>query len=446
MQDNTKKRVYILTNFSMYLRSYSPIIVVQGQLEMLLKHGYEPVLLTNKGWNPPEESVFHQVRNIQLTPVIIDGQAVDEQFERDVEILYQELRGAIEPGSVVITHDLIFLPDYVKLNVASRRIAEEDPSIQWLHWVHSATNPRTLIQERSMYAGKYAEHLAEKFPNSMICFPNAYDIPRVAGNFNFEENEVVEVPHPTDAAEGLSPVVKRLYNDKKLEDAAVLMVYPVRLDRGKCCEALVWFMYGCKANNVTSHVVFCDFHSTGGDKVTYRNELKQLAAELGVADRLTFLSEFEGSVQLEAPHQVILDLFTLSNIFALPSKSETYSLIAQEAMLKKNLCFLNQDFAPFRQIFGKGALYRQFFGANIAISGQNGEITTTYDNTGNHFSDIARATAYYLETNPVLQGNMRVRTQRNPDYVFEHYLEPLLYINEKEGLGDAEVFDSTARL
>jgi len=441
MSERGKKQVHILTNFSMYLKSYSPIIVVQGQIEMLLDHGYEPILFTNKGWDPPESSVFHRVRNIQLTPVVIDGQQVDDQFERDVETLYHELSDHITTGSTVITHDLIFLPDYVKLNVAARRFAEYDPSVHWLHWVHSATNPSDLIRERSMFAGKYAEHLATKFPNSLVCFPNAYDIPRVASNFGFEENEVVEVPHPTNAVEGMAPIVQRLYKAKKLYQPQVLTVYPVRLDRGKCVEALVWFMYGCKLNDISSHVVICDFQSTGDDKVTYREELKRQATELGIADRVTFLSEFEDSAHMEVPHNVILDLFTLSNVFALPSKSETYSLIAQEAILRKNLAFLNQDFGPFRQIFGKGALYKQFFGANISIGGQNGEITTSYDNIGNHFGDIARATKYFLETNPVLYGNAQARNYRNPDYVFSHYMEPLFYVNDEEQ-ADAEVLDN----
>lgn len=426
----SKKKIYILTNFSMYLKSYSPIIVVQSQLEMLTRAGYEPVLITNRGWNPPETSIFMQVENKQLTPVVIDGEVVDEIFDRDVDTLYEELREIIDNDSAVITHDLIFLPDYVKHNVAARRLASENSTIQWLHWIHSATNPNDLIKERAMFAGKYAEHLAEKFPNSFVCFPNAYDIPRVARNFGFEENEVVEVPHATNPVEGMAPIVQRLYDAKHLGEAAVLMVYPIRLDRGKCVEANIWFMHGCLLNDVTSHLIICDFQSTGGDKITYREELKQLAKDLDVEDRVTFLSEFDESASMEIPHSTVLDLFTLSNIFALPSKSETYSLVAQEALLRKNLCFLNQDFPPFRQIFGKGALYKQFFGANIAISGQNGEIKTEHGKNGLHFADIARATKYYLENNPVLYGNMQARTMRNPDHVFKAYLEPLFYIGE----------------
>ena len=430
-----KRKVYILSNFQQYLKSYSPIIVVQSQINMLLRAGYQPTLIANEGFDPPEASIFTQADIKRIPPVVIDGTNVDETFEKDVDMLEEKLLDILTDDCVVLTHDLIFLPDYVKLNVACRRIAERTPNIQWIHWVHSATNPTALIKERAMFAGKYSEHLAEKFPNSIVAYPNAYDIPRVAVNFAFEENEIVEVPHSTDPIEGFSHFTKRLYNELRLNEPEVLMVYPLRLDRGKYVEANVNIMAGCKANGMTSHLIVCDFQSTGGDKVTYREELKELALRLGVEDRLTFLSEFDDSASMEVSHETILELFTLSNVFCLPSKSETYSLIAQEAMLKGNLCLLNHDFAPFRQIYGKNALYKQFNGANIAISGQNGEITTTHSNEDEYYKSLASNIKYYLENEHVLKAKTWVRTQRNPDYVFRNYVEPLI----NKGEDNAEV-------
>lgn len=393
---------------------------------MFKRGGYEPVLITSSGWNPPEDSIFASVETRRLTSVVIDGTTVDEKFEADVDLLYEEMSDILEDESVVFTHDLIFLPDYVKLNVACRRIAEEQPSIEWIHLIHSATAPSSLIKERAMFGEKYSELLNSKFPHSIVIYPNAYDIPRVAQNYSYEENEIIEVPHSTDPIEGMNRIVQDLYNKLELWKVEVLMIYPLRLDRGKYAEADVYIMAGCKANSMTSHVVFCDFQSTGDDKVVYREDLKRLAVDLGVADRVTFLSEFEESASMEVSHEVVLDLFTLSNIFALPSKSETYSLIAQEAMLKGNLCLLNHDFAPFRQIYGKNALYKQFDGANIDFSGQDGSIDTKHEPIDEYYRGIAINIKYYLENDKVLRAKTWVRTKRNPDYVFREYIEPLL--------------------
>jgi hypothetical protein len=139
------------------------------------------------------------------------------------------------------------------------------------------------------------------------------------------------------------------------------------------------------------------------------------------------LSEFDEGSVLESSHKVVLDLFTLSNVFVMPSKSETYSLVAQEAMLKGNLCIFNHDFSPFRQIYGQNAIYRQFDGANIGFDGHDGEIKTEWPEPQDAARRHALNIKYYLEADKVLKGKTWVRIHRNPDAVFRNSLEPLLY-------------------
>lgn len=427
------KDIYILTNFNCYLKSFSPILVVREQIKMMNRAGYHPILIACEGWEcDPIDTTYTEVETKYLYPFAIhDPKESAQNIEETVDLAYQQLNDVLPDNAIVLSHDLVFLPDYTVLNLAARKLAVDRPSIKWIHWIHSATNPQIVSSERNMYGEKYGEALNSPFPNSIIAYPNAYDIPRVAQNFNFEEDQIVEVPHSTDPTEGMHPLVQRIYDMKKLGDAEVLMVLPLRLDRGKYAEANVRLIAACKQNGMTAHLVVCDFQSTGDDKVVYREDLKKLAKGLGAGDCVTFMSEFDDIAQMEIPHEVVLDLFTLSNVFLLASKSETYSLIAQEAMLKGNFCILNQDFAPFRQIYGKNALYKQFDGANIAISGLNGEIKTTTDNIEAYYLDMAKALKYYLETDKVLRAKTWVRTKRNPDAVFKGYLEPLLKIDNE---------------
>ena len=395
---------------------------------MLKRAGYEPVLITGSNWDPPEDSIFGQVQTRRITNAHVYGypKEFNETDTEEIEALYQDLNELLPDDAVVITHDLIFLPDYVKHNVACRRIADERPSIKWIHWIHSATSPNTLIQERAMYGEKYKELLNSKFPHSIVAYPNAYDIPRVAVNYSYEEDEIFEVPHPMDITEGMHPIVKRLYDQEELWKPEVLMIYPVRLDRGKNCDMNVRLVGALKRVDTTSKLIFCDFQSTGDDKVTFREDLKNLASSLGVADRVIFLSEADPNAHLEVPKQVVLDLFTLSNVFMMPSKSETYSLITQEAMSRGNFCILNHDFAPFRQVYGKNAIYRQF-SANIAFNGYDGEITTTHSDEDAYFKDIAINIKYWLAKDKVAAAKTWVRNERNLDAVFKKYLEPLIH-------------------
>ena len=427
----SNKDIYLLTNFSTYLRSFSPIIVCGEQIKMMKRNGYNPIVIAAEGFEPPEDSPFYGVDTKYTFPFALHGpDQVAEDVEKTVDLAYQQLDEILPDGAIIITHDLIFLPDYTILNLASRKLAQDRPSLKWLHFIHSATNPNIISQERSMYGEKYAEALNSPFANSVICYPNAYDIPRVARNFNFEEDEIIEVPHSTDPTEGMHPLVQRLYDEKKLGDKEVLMILPLRLDRGKYAEANVQLIAALNYLGVSAHLIVCDFQSTGDDKVVYREDLKKLAMRNGAGEHITFLSEFDDIANMEVSHDIILDLFTLSNIFLLASKSETYSLIAQEAMLKGNLAILNHDFAPFRQIYGKNALYKTFDGANIDYSGQDGEIVREYEGIENHYLDMAKAVKYYLENDRVLRAKTFVRTQRNPDFVFANYIEPLILKNE----------------
>lgn len=428
------RQLFILTNFSTYLKSFSPIIVVGEQLKMLKRAGYEPIMVATDGWEPPEGTIFAETETKYLSN--FNSHDARERFDdisMDVDTAYKQLAELLPANAVVITHDLIFLPDYTILNLAARRLAAERPKMRWLHWVHSATGPNTLAQERQMYGDNYANSLNEKFPNSLICYPNNQDIPRVARNFGYEEFEVIEVPHSTDPTEGMHPIVQRLYDELELGDVEVLMIYPIRFDRGKNPDMNIRIVAALEEIGVKAHLIFCDFQSTGGDKVVYKQECRILADRLKVGNRITFISEFDDLCALEVSHEIILDLFTLSNVFSLPSRSETYSLIAQEAMLKGNMCILNYDFPAFRQIYGNKAIYRQFDGAEVALDGFDGKTDTQHSDIDAYFRDrFAKPIKGWLTNDKVLAGKTWVRTKRNPDYIFREYIEPLIMIGQED--------------
>jgi hypothetical protein len=115
----------------------------------------------------------------------------------------------------------------------------------------------------------------------------------------------------------------------------------------------------------------------------------------------------------------------LCNVFVMPSRSETYSLIAQEAGLCGAFLILNRDFPPMRSIYGPDAAYYQFSSNIDALTGQDGETTTEYIDMDDYFRSIALRVAYELQHNIVLAQQLRIRKERNPDYVFRNFIEPL---------------------
>ena len=431
------KKICLLSTFTNFDSTYSLCIVAAEQIRMLVANGYEPVVIVKEGFRAEDVFAFKEV-TLRYIPVVPSsnyiGEAVDETFKEDVKKLKDAVIKNLQDVDIVFTHDLIYQPESLKLNFACRQAIEEDEhikKIKWLHWIHSATSPQTLGKELQQNDA-YFDIVSKRFPNSFVVFPNAYSIPRVARNFGVEEDQVKVVHHSTNLPgycqwDGL---MTKLVMDKNMLTADAIAVYPIRLDRGKQVEIVIKIMAQLKKLNYTVRVIIVDFHSTGGDKVTYREELKKIGIDWGLNDfDLTFTSEFHESWRTSVPRKVVHDLFELSNVFIMPSKSETYSLITQEAALCGNILMLNHDFAPFRDIYGKDAIYKQF-SSNIGFDGLDGDINTTYGDEKGYYHDCAMRLKYELENNMVLAMQKKLRKERNPMHIFREQIEPLLFSSD----------------
>ena len=429
----TKKKVAILTTFTSVDEAYSLIRVVANQIRMLIWNGYEPVVIVKAGFTPEKVFAAPQVE-LRYIPSVPTSNYVAEQindtFEHDVDRLKEALVEDLKDVDIVLTHDLIYQPESLKLNFAARKAIAEGklPNVHWLHWVHSATSPVDLAKELEQ-SEEYKKLVSQKFPNSFVVFPNHYSIPRVARNFGFEEDEVKVVHHQTNLPSyaGWDSIMTNMVMEHDILSSDAIAVYPARLDRGKQLEVVVKIMAKLGTElGMRAHVIFCDFHSTGGDKLKYREELKKIAVEWGIGERVLFTSEYHPKWKHSVPATVVHDFFDLSNVFIMPSRSETYSLVTQEAALSGNLLMLNHDFAPFRDIYGPNAIYKPF-SANIGHDGLNGDIKTDYSNPGGFYYDCAMRIKYELENNLVLAQQKRLRQERSPMYVFKNELEPLFY-------------------
>ena len=63
----------------------------------------------------------------------------------------------------------------------------------------------------------------------------------------------------------------------------------------------------------------------------------------------------------------------------MPSRSESFSLITQEAATAGNVLLLNRDFPPFMDVFGDAPYYGQFSSNIDALTGLDGDTVTNYE-------------------------------------------------------------------
>jgi len=437
----SSKQVVIFTSFSEISEAYSLNRVVQDQIKMLLRNGYKPTVIVQDSFQPAQWYAHPDVTIEKIPSVPCHNEVKkDPTFEEDVKAISARLDAILKDKDVVLTHDIVYQPAALKHNFAARKIAENHPKIKWLHWIHSATSPVTLGALRPHFNDEYLGLINKQFPNSYYIFFNDYSKPRIAENFGVSQEVVKTIHHPTDifAFLGISDEVADVCTKKKILSADAVCTYPIRLDRGKQVEYVIKTMAMLKEFDLSVRIVIIDFHSTGGDKLTYRDMLKNLAIDWGLnAQEITFTSEAREEWQVEVPNHVVRDFQLLSNVFVMPSVSESYSLVTQEAALTKQVVVLNQDFPPFRDIFGANAIFRKYSSAVDILTGMDGRTNTSYG--PNDVSDEERKTyekRYHQETAGLIAARLkhpemalaaRLRKERNLDYVFKHELEPLLY-------------------
>lgn len=409
---------------------------------MLLDHGYIPTVIVTESFEPDGIYADNRVILKRIPNVAVFNEVKkDESFEDDVEKLEVALKEILKDTDVVITHDVIYQNAALKHNFAARKVAEALPNCKWLHWIHSATSPVTLANLRPVFSDQYLDLVTKPFPNSNYVFFNHYSTPRIAKNFGVSQDVVRVVHHPSDIADvlGLTKTVNQFAKDQDLFASDAICVYPIRLDRGKQVEMIIKTMAMLKEFDLSVRVIIVDFHSTGGDKITYRDELKNLAIDWGLnSEELIWTSEAREEWEVEVSHQDVMGLMRLANVFIMPSVSESYSLITQEAGLNKVPVVLNQDFPPFRDIFGHNAIYRKY-SANIdVLTGGDGWTNTKYgpDNISdaerkNHEKVYHKETAGMLASQLMSDKNLAMsiflRKYRNLDYIFKHELEPLFF-------------------
>lgn len=439
-------KVAILTNFDSYSEAYSLTRIVSEQIKMLTTHGYEIVVIVQDSFEPQKAFSLPGVTLKRIPNVACHNEVKkDETFDEDVTAIKTALDSALSDIDVVLTHDIIYQNAALKHNFASRQIAEKYPKIKWLHWIHSATSPVTLDALRNIFSDQYLDLVKKPFPNSLYVFFNHYSVPRIAKDFNVSEEVVRVVHHPSDISEvlALTPAVSKLVKDKNILDADAICIYPIRLDRGKQVEYVIKTIAMIKEFGLKIRIIVVDFHSTGGDKVTYRDELKNLGIDWGLnAEELIFTSQYNEDWNVEVPHEDVMAMMRLGNVFIMPSVSESYSLITQEAGMNKCVVVLNQDFPPFRDIFGQNAIFRKY-SSSVDIFPDPAEMGTGRTNTSygpNNASDQERKTyemRYHKQTAGMIVAKLQgyqdlalatfLRKTRNLDYIFEHELQPLLF-------------------
>ena len=416
-------KVGILTTFYDFRPEYSLAGVVQSQLKMLLKYGYTPVLFVLNIFKddssvPEGVEVRKIVPQLKLEPY---GERDTSNLDSDVEKAQKAFEDNMQDIDVMLTHDIIFINSYLPYNIALRNAIDTKlGKVKWLHWMHSGPSFANL--DDSVWDNLYT------LPkNSHLIYMNYTDQIRAAEMYHTFPSNVRTVFNPMDIRElyNFHPLTKKICDDYDLMSADIIMSYPLSSTRmdvaGKQVSKAIKVAGHIKDRGVSVRFVIPNAHANAQREKDKIEDMYRLAQECGLERReLIFTSLIDvPKYEQGVSHDVVRDLFTLSNVFLFPSYSENCPLVLLEAMAGKNVLVLNQDFPAFKDFADNDALYFRF-SSTVAPEPQfpNGE--------GNYYRDVAILILNELEQNKSIKAQTTLRKKFNMDYIFKRQLEPAM--------------------
>lgn len=438
-------KVAVLTDFNYLPVQYGLVPAVLNQLRTLTKYGVKPDLLVMEGFknHPDAGKVPEGVNVVNATPFMhlfdyqlgtleqdypvgpigeppTEGQPAKTNFKKQVQLATEMYETVLPAYDVVLTHDIIYQTWKLCFNQAMRNVAEKHLNIRWVHWCHSAPQPRPVDPP-------YPHSLRfTPMPNSTWVTMNEAMAQKLAEQYNIPRKRVAVVYHQIDLADwfGFHPLTTEMIDKHNLLESEVLMVCPTRLDHpaGKRLDKIT--IFAAQLSKLTScKLIFLNSWSADEHAQQTIQNLKNTATQSGMdSGDVVFSSEMGKQYLNGVPRQVVKDMMTLSNIYMLASESETFSLVTAEAALCKNLLVLNGDLEMMHEFYGDSASYIPF-GSDWGGT----RVDRQYmPNEQAFMIDRAKETLAELRQNKSLRAQRVALSHFTDKWVWQNQLKPLV--------------------
>lgn len=415
---NKKLRIGIVLLVNDLSPAYSPVEVTKGQIHMLKRYGHDITLLLEKNCR----TRYLNTKGINLLKCLPQIKPQRKKSKRLVKQIRKSFEKSIKNLDVIITHDLINLTENLPYRLAIKEAATKSPKTTWLHWIHSNVYKRKPFFKNS--------------PKGKIIVPFHGKRKTLASAFQTNSSNINTVYHVVDpqAENSFHHLTKKIIDDYNLLNRDIVQLYPASMFNiiQKNTHLLIKMFAIMKIlGKKVTLIIANSYFRTKQDQETV-NKLKNFAHALGLSkEEVVFSSDIDlGNQEKGLPHQVIMELFGfVTNIFILPSHSETFSLITMEAALGKNLLVLNKSLTCLKNIFSHNHAIFQHFGAYPSSLSKNIRLRHKIPKRKENLKliKLAKKIIRLLSKQKPLLANKRLKEQLNMDWIYKNQLEPLLY-------------------
>lgn len=426
-------KVAILTMFRDLRETYSVVQVVAEHLYMMLEHQIDVKLIVttlckdHKKWGIYTDERIEWVyipvemnnRAIELREYTMPSGKLHDTFYEEAEFFAKHFHKALEDVEVCMMHDILYQGKCYVYNVAIRKVQKLLNEMKFIAITHSFPVNRPLKITEGL-EGRYMS-----MPNTVYVYPSRSGITALAAQYDVPIGRCEVVYNAPSFIKSLSEEVKSLHQKVNLLRSEILIVYPGRLSEGKKFEKVAALAGAIKTmNEKTVQIIFCDAPDKNTNGIQYKNKIRKEGRIYGLADEeMLFTSEV--GYEKGFPHQGILDLFTLSNLFICPSYSEGFSLTTLEAASRGNFLVLNECVPALEEA---GNLLHGYFMKWDARNHGYDTIQNYHPSERAYYEDHSKQIVSLMREDRVCYGKTVIRQRLNSEWIWENQLSPLLEV------------------
>lgn len=424
-------KVALLTMFENLKPTYSLVYVVSMQVQMLLEAGYKVKLLVSERCEEGQKTgiltdsriEWVKVREmndsglLQGTDYYDEKNSLPDNLEEQISVIKEALIDYLKEDDLCFLHDILFQSKHYIHHLAVRAVQEALPQLRFIAFTHSYPfNRPAVITER--IRGRYTP-----LPHTLYAYPTRSGIKALASQYNVPEGLCHVVYHPLKVVEQMSEAVKKLHYHTDLLRSDLLIIYPARLTVGKQLEKVAQLAGAlCTLGNLRVKVIYCDFEAKDTEPSSYKKRIKEKGEQYGLSEEdIVFTSEC--GYESGFPHEGVMELFELSNVYVGPSKSESFGLTVLEAAQKGNFLVLNENVPALKEL-GK-ELKAYFMKWDARVMGH--DICQNYEGEeATYYGFHARQILAQLRTDSLFIAKTKVRKRFSSQWIWENQMKPLI--------------------
>lgn len=332
-------------------------IVMADHAEIFAQNGHAVTVVADHGAETANSAQRPGISLRSVAPLGIrsplarrgrDGSADD--FEAAVGELVAALRPIFAAQEVVMLHNVATMHFHLALTVAVWRLAEELTRVRFICWVHdlAACNPdyAPLPLDREPWSLLRRAH--PRFTYVAVSALRQRQFAEITGQPPERCRTIPNGVHPTRLLD-LTSALAALAPSHRLFQREVVLLHPARLLRRKNVELTLRVIAALKEQGHSCAALVTaprELHS--GDADAYERELRELHRELGLADDVFLLADFQPLNSRD-----LHSLFQLADALFFPSRQEGFGLPLIEAAVHRLPIFCS-DIEPFRGLLSRG--------------------------------------------------------------------------------------------